>query len=254
MRQKRTAQASIYELFADHDLGRELQGMSEWLDAHPKVLTPVMNDLCRRGLKPTGRRGLSAESVLRCAVLKQHRQLSYEELAFHLQDSASFQAFARLPGNERPKKSALQRVVSAIQVSTWESIHRALLATAKETRIEPAQRVRIDSTVTDSAIHAPSDSHLLWDGVRVVVRLLAQARELPGAPELCFVNHTRLAKKRARALWYARGAKQRQRLYRDLIGATRSTLEAVARVREQLLSPGVTGVELPDWLACKLHQ
>ena len=50
-------------------------------------------------------------------------------------------------------------------------------------------------------------------------------------------------------LWYARGAKQRQRLYRDLIGATRSTLEAVARVREQLLSPGVTGVELPDWLA-----
>ena len=83
MRQKRTAQASIYELFADHDLGRELQGMSEWLDAHPKVLTPVMNDLCRRGLKPTGRRGLSAESVLRCAVLKQHRQLSYEELAFH---------------------------------------------------------------------------------------------------------------------------------------------------------------------------
>ena len=55
MRQKRTAQASIYELFADHDLGRELQGMSEWLDAHPKVLTPVMNDLCRRGLKPTGR-------------------------------------------------------------------------------------------------------------------------------------------------------------------------------------------------------
>ncbi len=253
MRQKRTAQASIYELFADHDLGRELQGMSEWLDAHPKVLTPVMNDLCRRGLKPTGRRGLSAESVLRCAVLKQHRQLSYEELAFHLQDSASFQAFARLPGNERPKKSALQRVVSAIQVSTWESIHRALLATAKETRIEPAQRVRIDSTVTDSAIHAPSDSHLLWDGVRVVVRLLAQARELPGAPELCFVNHTRLAKKRARALWYARGAKQRQRLYRDLIGATRSTLEAVARVREQLLSPGVTGVELPDWLAQVAH-
>ena len=65
------------------------------------------------------------------------------------------------------------------------------------------------------------------------------------------MNHTRLAKKRARALWYARGAKQRQRLYRDLIGTTRSTLEAVARVREQLLSPGVTGVELPDWLGAQ---
>ena len=38
-----------------------------------------------------------AELVLRCALLKQHRQLSYEELAFHLEDSASFRAFARLP-------------------------------------------------------------------------------------------------------------------------------------------------------------
>jgi IS5 family transposase len=31
----------------------------------------------------TGRRGLPAETVLRCALLKQQRQLSYEELAFH---------------------------------------------------------------------------------------------------------------------------------------------------------------------------
>ena len=30
MRQKRNAQTSIYELFADHDLGRELQTLSEW--------------------------------------------------------------------------------------------------------------------------------------------------------------------------------------------------------------------------------
>jgi len=71
------------------ELGRELQTMSEWLDVHRNVLSAVMNDRCRRALKPTGRRGLSAESVLRCAVLK-HRQMSYDELAFYLRDSASF--------------------------------------------------------------------------------------------------------------------------------------------------------------------
>ena len=253
MRQKRTAQASIYELFADHDLGRELEGMSAWLDAHRSILTPVMNDLCRHGLKPTGRRGLSAESVVRCALLKQHRQLSYEELAFHLQDSASFQAFARLPGHERPSKSTLQRVISAVQPSTWESIHRTLMATAKQTRIEPAQRVRIDSTVTDSDIHAPSDSHLLWDGVRVVICLLKEARELPGAPALAFVNHTRVAKKRARALWYTRGAKRREPLYRDLIKTTQMTLTAVATVRAQLLAARVDGIEMMAWLTQVAH-
>ena len=247
MRKKRTAQVSIYEQFSDHALGQELRTMSEWLDAHRAVLTRVFNDLRRVDVKATGRRGLSAESVLRCAILKQHRQLSYEELAFYLRDSASFQAFARLPPNEWPKKSALQRVISAIKASTWEHIQRALMDTAAQTRIEPAQRIRIDSTVTDSAIHAPSDSHLLLDGVRVLVRLLKQARELPGAPELHFVNHHRVAKKRAKALWYTRGAAKRQPLYRDLLAATRATLKSIDTVREQLMSSAVYSVERMAW-------
>jgi hypothetical protein len=47
---------------------------------------PVADDLRRQGVRETGRRGLPAESVLRCALLEQQRQLSYEELAFHLED------------------------------------------------------------------------------------------------------------------------------------------------------------------------
>ena len=253
MRQKRTAQASIYEHFADHALGRELRTMSEWLDAHREVLTRVMSDLRRVDVKATGRRGLSAESVLRCALLKQHRQLSYEELAFYLCDSASFQAFARLPLNECPKKSALQRLISAIKPSTWEHIQRALMDTAAQTRIEPGQRIRIDSTVTDSPIHAPSDSSLLWDGVRVLVGLLQRARELQGAPVVHFVSHRRLAKKRARALWYTRGAGKRAPLYRDLLAATRATLESIDKVREQLLNSAAHGVELMVWLEQVRH-
>ena len=187
MRQKRTAQVTIVEVFSDHELGCELQTMSEWLDVHRGVLAAVKDDLCRQGLKPTRRCGLSAESMLRCAVLKQHRQLSYQELAFYLRDSASFQAFARLPMHWCPKKSALQHVIAAIQPSTWERINRALMKTAAATRIEPAQRMRIDSTVTDSPIHAPSDSHLLWDRVRVMVRLLKAARAGQRVRRRCIV-------------------------------------------------------------------
>ena len=38
----------------------------------------------------------------------------------------------------------------------------------------------IDSTVTEALMHAPTDSSLLWDGVRVMVRLLKKASELSG--------------------------------------------------------------------------
>jgi IS5 family transposase len=87
MRQERTVQASIFDVFAKHEIGRELKAMSEWLDAHCALIGLVAEDLRREGVKQTGRRGLPAEAVLRCALLKQYRQLSYEELAFHLEDS-----------------------------------------------------------------------------------------------------------------------------------------------------------------------
>ena len=124
------------------------------------------------GCKETGRHGLPAEAVLRCALLKQYRQLSYEELAFHLEDSASFRAFARLPWAWSPKKSVLHKTISAIRAETWEAINRTLLASARQEKLEDGSIVRLDSTVTAALMHEPSDSSLLWDAVRVMVRLL----------------------------------------------------------------------------------
>ena len=55
------------------------------------------------------------------AVFQDERQLSYEELAFHLLDSASFQAFARLPLEFIPKKSALQLNIGSLKAGTWDT-------------------------------------------------------------------------------------------------------------------------------------
>jgi len=80
MRQERTAQATIFEVFARHEIGCELKAISQWLDSQCALVSLVAGDLRRHGLRETGRRGLPAETVLRCALLKQQRQLSYEEL------------------------------------------------------------------------------------------------------------------------------------------------------------------------------
>ena len=138
-------------------------------------------DVRRHGVKETGRQGLSAESVLRCGLLKQHRQLSYEELAFHLEDSSSFRAFTRLPLSWTPKKSALQNTISMIRAETWEMINRTVLESARQEKVEPGRLVRVDSTVTEALMHDPSDSSLLWDAVRVMVRLLKADTLVGGA-------------------------------------------------------------------------
>ena len=157
MRQERTVQGTLFDIFAAHEIGRELKAMSQWLDEHRDVLGLVVADLRRHGLKDTGRHGLAAETVLRCALLKQHRQLSYEELAFHLEDSASFRAFARLPLGWSPKKSVLQRTISAIGATGWETINRAVLDSAQVHKVEDGSVVRIDSTVTAAlCMHRPT--------------------------------------------------------------------------------------------------
>src|SRR6266581_4694611 len=150
MRQERTVQATIFEVFARHEIGCELKTISQWLDGQRALLSLVAGDLRRQGVRQTGRRGLSAESVLRCALLKQQRQLSYEELAFHLEDSASFRAFARLPLAWSPKKSVLHRTISAISAASWEVINRAVVASAQADKLESGTMVRIDSTVTEA--------------------------------------------------------------------------------------------------------
>src|ERR1700746_337045 len=184
-----------------------------------------------------------AVTLLRCALLTQQRQLSYEELAFHLEDSASFRAFARLPLAWSPKKSVLHQTISA----SWEAVNRAVLGSAKQDKLESGATVRIDSTVTAALMHEPSDSALLWDAVRVMTRLLRQAAALPGAPALQWRDRRRLARKRARAIEYSRGKDKRRQLYRELIAATRATQAALQDAVERLAD--LAGVAAMRWRA-----
>src|SRR4051794_40714264 len=69
MRQDRTVQASIFDLFAKHEIGCELKKASAWLDDHPALIGLVAGDLRRDTVQETGRQGLPAEAVLRCALL-----------------------------------------------------------------------------------------------------------------------------------------------------------------------------------------
>jgi IS5 family transposase len=238
MRQERTVQATVFDIFAEHEIGRELNAMSRWLDQQRSLLSLVAADLSGHGIKETGRHGLPAEAVLRCALLKQYRQLSYVELAFHLEDSASFISFARLPLSWSPKKSVLQQTISAISAASWEAINRAVLSSARQQKLDDGSVVRIDSTVTESLMHAPTDSSLLWDGVRVMVRLLKQAETLLGATPFTWRNHRRLAKKRAAAIQYSRGKRRKAKLYRDMITATRATIASLRLAAQHLLASG----------------
>jgi transposase, IS5 family len=251
MRQERTVQATVFDIFAEHEIGRELSAISQWLDEQRWLLGLIAADLRGHGIKETGRHGLPAEAVLRCALLKQYRQLSYMERAFHLEDSASLRAFARLPLAWTPKKSVRQQTISAISAASWEAINHAVVSSARQQKLDDGSAVRIDSTVTEALMHAPTDSSRLWDGVRVMVRLLKEAETLLGAAPFTWRNRRRLAKKRAAAIPYSRGKRRKAKLYRDLITATRATMASLRLAAQHLLASG--SIEAVVW-RCEVEQ
>ena len=214
----------------------ELAAMSDLLDQLPGAVSLVHEDLCWRGARrvdPTkGRHGMAAEQVLRAAVLKQHTGASYEQLAFGLADSNTYRSFCRLGLNDKPPtRSALQKNIKRMKPGTWETINRMFVAKAAELDIESGKKVRTDCTVVESNIHHPTDSSLLGDCVRVLVRLMKKANKKFG---LSFKNRRLRAKRRVLGISNAKSMKERQPLYRDLLKVTEETLSQAQDVAAQL--------------------
>lgn len=230
MRRARQKQLNLETNWLAFDHAKELQAIAGLLDEHPTVAGLVLQDLAPEGLlKRTGACGLSAEQVLRALVIKQLNGFSYRELAFHLSDSATYGRFCQLGWDQAPSKSVLATCIKAIRSETLEQINRLLVGIAADKKIEDGKRVRVDTTVVESNIHTPLDSNLLWDSVRVVTRLMGNARSLLGA-EVSFPDRTRRAKRRALGILHARFKEKRKPLYRDLLSVAKETLQSAERV------------------------
>jgi transposase, IS5 family len=226
---------------AQHPRAAELLEMGRVLDAATLPLASIRHDLAgrRKVSVKKGREGLSAEQVLRVALVKQMFDVSYDELAFHLEDSLQIRAFCRLsPSTPSPKKSALQANVGAIRPSTWEAVNRALVLEARARKVEDGRWMRTDTTVVESNIHHPLDSALLWDGVRVLTRILLRANREFGTS---WCNHARRAKRRSIAILHAGTMPRRLPLYKDLLKVAIKTVLRAEKAKAELEAIGGFG-------------
>jgi len=236
MREKQQKQMPLLEPRSDHPQARELEAISNIIDNTPTICDYVLQDLNRGKIikRRTGARGMSADQILRAAIVMRLFEFTYEELAFHISDSRCLQRFCRIGFADKGfKKSALNANIKSLSDQTWKLIFRDLLGHAEQEGIEKGRKVRIDSTVVESNIHKPFDSVQLFDCVRVLTRLLQKARDNFGA-KVIFSDHQRRAKRRMVGIQYARGEKQRKPRYKDLLKITRKVI-GYARSAEGIL-------------------
>lgn len=251
MRETRTAQTSIFDFYSQHEFGDFLLRLSAQVDSHPKVLALIEKDLLTPQAKPTGRKGMSVESIFRCMLLKQITGVSYKMLAFHLADSQSYRAFARLDRDCHPGKSALSSNIRRLIPETLEAVFKQLAVEAFDNGHVDADVLRMDSTVVQSHISAPMDSHLLNDGIRVLSRYFAKSSGMTGV-KLRLKDHRKASRSLAARIFYGKKA-EKEVLYEQLIPLAWKVVKQSDKAIDQVTSQCGDKEKGQKWIESVAH-
>lgn len=205
----------------DHLHAREMEAIRKILDSQPEAEESVEQDLFRGVEHPeTGAPGMSACQVLAALVVMRINNFSFRRLHFHLADSLTYRRFCGFGSFEDvPSRSTLADNIGKLRPETLEKVNLLLVRWAIEEGIEDARLARLDATPTETDIHEPSDSEQLWDGVRVLTRLLKRARKRFEFE--AWSDHTLRARRRRWEIRHARSGKKRKGKYRDLLHVAR---------------------------------
>jgi len=236
--------------FADLELQRQcldvdvvLQQIGQVLDQQRDLIALVRQDLLRDLRKPhTGRAGLTAEQTLRAYVLKQVKAWDLRELRDRTADGLTLRVFTHFFAAPVPKHKAFHRAFCRLQPQTVRAINDRVVRWAVAQGLEDGKKLRSDTTVVETNIHYPTDSTLLWDGVRVLSRLADQIRALLPGLTAPFVDHRRRARRRMQELQRLTPTQRQAHQvpkYRDLITVTEAVIAAARAVAtEAKTTPG----------------
>ena len=145
----------------------------------PRILTVFHRDVSRV-LSKAGRlrtAHFTSDHLLRAILVMEIEGLPYRDTVVRIDDSQSLRRFVRIYDGEMMDHSLLCKAYKAVSPETWQEMNRLLGRYAIDHERITGTCLRVDTTACETHIHYPTDSGLLWDGYRVISRLIARVRE-----------------------------------------------------------------------------
>jgi IS5 family transposase len=164
------------------DLREEWMKHADQVLEDEQLVAAVYEALARRSPKSRtrGRRGTPAEVVLRLLLLKHIRNWSYQVLEREVRANLVYRDFTRVGAGKAPDAKTMGRWGLALGPEGVEKIHERVVEIAQENQVIKGRKMRLDTTVVETNIHYPTDSNLLGDGVRVLIRAMKRIGEIAG--------------------------------------------------------------------------
>src|SRR6266404_5745587 len=146
--------------------------------------------------KDFGRPGIAPDRLLRCVVLKHLKSWSFRELEYELRHSLLYRRFTGFFEDPIPDFTSFSRTFAHFGPDGTRQIHQRVVQKAREQKLAPGRKLRVDTTAVETNIHYPTDSALLADSLRVMTRCLKRLAGGCADRSLKVVDHARAAKYR----------------------------------------------------------
>ena len=239
----------------------ELAELDRLLD-DDQLFQQLKADLSRRRphTTETGRPSTPVEVLLRLLVVQHLYAWSYAQTEHLVGDSLVLRQFCRLGLAPVPHHTTLLRWANLLQPETMHALLDRVTELARSLKVTRGRKLRIDSTVVAAAIHYPTDSTLLADGVRVLSRLMQRATAVvTGRDRRIGLRRMRQAKHLVRrieatAAMHATVGDRAERpgLYRRLLAITQASLDQAERVHHTLAKRSEAAVRRVDSALCAM--
>ena len=238
----------------------ELAGLDRLLE-DDELFQHIKADLARRRphTTETGRPSTPVEVILRLLVVQHLYDWSYAQTEHFVGDSLVLRQFCRLGLQPVPHHTTLMRWSNVLQPETMHRLLDRVTELASSLKVTRGRKLRIDSTVVATAIHYPTDSTLLLDGVRVLSRLVQHAAgALSGTRRRLGARRIRQAKHLVRRIEATAAVRatttdraERPQLYRRLLAIAAASVCQAQHIQQWLAGwPDETAQRLESALKC----
>jgi len=209
---------------------QKYERIDQILRDNPRILDAFHRDAAKKldGPKRRRRFQFTSDQLLRAILVMEVERLTYRDTVIRIDDSVFLRQFIRIPFASIMDFTTLSKVFKGIRPETWRKINGLLGQHAVKQEWIAGTSLRVDTTAYETNIHYPTDSSLLWDGYRVMGRLIQAIREY--APDAVGARRlqTRLVKRTA--LLIARRANHKSRKRALLQKPYRQLLEQVSGI------------------------
>jgi IS5 family transposase len=227
---------------------RSLQHIYTQPELRDQLLEAVAQDVNATARPDRGRPGMDYWSILVLAAVRLGCDLNYDRLQNLAEEHRSLRLIMGVGGWDQATSfdwRCLRDNIARLSPDTIERLNHRIVAEGHRLVPDAAHTVRCDSFVVAAEIHYPTDSGLIGDGLRVIIRTSRRLAALLGRPGWRQHDHLRRSvKKHLRAInriAAGKGPHFRDRLqaaYQVLLGEAD---RIIARARE-LLDPALISV------------